>query len=131
MVFYRVDTRAFPYVRVSFQGLPEADADFQAFIDELTALYARKAKFSILFDTTGFKKALPAVYIKGIGAWIRENHDNAKQYLECSAVLIQNPLVLVFLKAVLALVKTASPLHVKDNMRDCVAALKWKVPGHK
>ena len=128
--FHVVDTRAFPCVRVCFTGLPKDDAEFQAFLDELTRLYTRKQRFTVLFDTRKFG-ALPRAYIKGLSHWISENRENARLYLEKSAVLIANPLVRVFLEALFVVSKPTAPLKIESNLRDCVTFLGWKVHHEK
>lgn len=125
MPFFNIDTRAWPNVRISFTSLPSSDAEFQSFLTQMTELYSKKQRFSFLFDTRGFAGLLPHSYIQGLAKWIDTNGDNAKQYLERSAVLIANPAVRLFLNALFLIRKPSAPCQLCSSLRDCVDYLGW------
>lgn len=122
--FFKIDLRVWPKVKVTFDGLPRSEDDYNQLITDLTDLYTRKQKFTLLFDTRNMNMP-PLQYVKGLARWIKENRENAKMYLEKSAVLMVHPAVRVFLKTLITLSPPASPLKVCTTLRECVDYLGW------
>lgn len=122
--FYNLDTRGWPMVRVSFRGIPKDDAEFKQFLQKMTGLYDRKSRFSILFDTRNL--GLPPNHFReGLIQWVNNNHHNAKQYLERSCVLIEHPVIRLYVSFILSRSNNASPVGTKGTIRDCMHFLKW------
>lgn len=111
-------------VRVTFVRDPTGVQEFDTFIDALTNLYAKKKKFTLLFDTSKFGD-VPEEYRSRVGAWIDNNRENAKMYLEKSAVLIGNPLLRNVIKLICMVHKPASPVKFCSTLRECVVYLGW------
>jgi hypothetical protein len=129
MNFYDLH-RAGPNVKVSFKGLPADDAEFDQFLLEMTGLYDKKTEFTILFDTRGLGM-LPMKYLSGLSQWVTTNGPLAKAYMKKSAVLIGNPFVRTFLKALFLISKPSSPLKLCSNLRECLEYLEWDVGKKK
>ena len=122
--WYRVDVRGWPMVKVSFKGVPATDQAYQSFLREMTALYHRQSKFTILFDTRNLGIP-PKQFRQGLIDWVNNNHDKAKLYLDKSAVLVTNVVVRTFVDLVLRVARTASPVGVHGTLRDCAKFLEW------
>ena len=121
--FYKLDLRAWPKVRISFNGEP-SDAAYDEFIKDLDTLYESKTNFTILFDTRNIGK-INLKYADKIGKWIKANRENAKKYLTKTSILITNPATRLFVKMVIRISPPASPLEICGTLRDCVKYLGW------
>jgi len=133
-MFYQV-RRDGPRVWVSFSGLPQGDREFDALLDELTALYTHaeaeaktrphgRYKFSILFDTRRLGTP-PLRFAQGMAKWIEVNRARATTYLRCTAV-VGNVAVRAFLDLTLTFAKPSAPMQVCGNLAEAVEYLQWK-----
>lgn len=111
-------------VKVSFEGIPHTEGDYKNFLVDLSRLYERKQKFTMLFDTRNLGMP-PGHFRQGLIQWINANHANAQQYLERSSVLITDTFVRTFVSLVLKMARTASPVQTFGTLRECCVFLGW------
>ena len=123
-MFYQIDRRGWPLVRVSFSSLPENKEVYLAFLTDMSKLYEPKVPFTMLVDTRQLGM-LPFTYIVDLAKWIKFHREDARVYLEKSAILIQNPAVRSFMKALFAIAPPTSPLKMFATLPESVQYLGW------
>lgn len=129
--FHTVDERGFPRVWVHFRGLPKDDNEYDAFLADMSKLYARKTKFTILFDTNGLPGMLTLDHLGRLRNWLRANHDNAKAYLTDTAICTSSGTVRALMSVLFTLYKPASKVTICATMDEALQALQWHLhaPG--
>jgi hypothetical protein len=123
--FYNIDVRCFPKVRINFNSSqPLNMEEFQTFLNDMTQLYLRQQRFSILFDTRKMSM-LPLKYLKGISNWMKKYREEAKRYLEKTAILVSSSTVRFFMKSLFLIVPPSAPNQVCGTLRQAVEYLDW------
>jgi hypothetical protein len=124
-MFYNIDLRCFPKVRINFNGsMPGNMKEFEKFLTDMSELYLKKVHFAILFDTRQMGM-LPLKYMKGLSKWIKLHNENAKLYLNSSAILVSSGTVRFFLKCLFAMSPPSAPMKVCSTLRESVDYLGW------
>jgi hypothetical protein len=124
MTFCVVDDRAWPQVWVRFDGLPREE-QFDDMLRNLTRLYERKQTFSLLFDTRRLGIIPPGKYAPKMSQWIHDHRDDARTWLRCSSVIVENHAVRAFIKLLLTMRPPSAPLKVCNTLRESVEYLGW------
>jgi len=82
----------FPEVKVTFNGGPKDDSDFQLFLDQWEKLYEDKNNFTFTFDMKNISYANPK-YCYRIANFISELKKKEIQYLLSTTIINFNSLI--------------------------------------
>ncbi len=119
--FARIDDRDFPCVVVTFTGEPAQPDTFEHYLAELSALYERKEKFSLIFDARQ-AKFLPWRYQRRQANWTRDHQALISQYLYGTAYVVPSWLLRLVLVSIFSLQRTDTPNEVTRTMEK---ARRW------
>lgn len=125
-MFFVIETKWFPKVIVRFNSDTIENAHVDEFVKQLNALYERKEKFSMLFDTRGLSLGRSEIgFARTISHWINENRDLAEKYLEGTGVYITNPFVRWFVQLITKVSPPAAPLKISGEKKELIFWLGW------
>lgn len=124
-LFFRIDQRGWPCVRISFSRMPQDLAEYKTFLVELGKCYETKQKFTMLFDTKNITQ-VPIAYAKLLAQYMQEKEALTRQYLDKTAVIVENSFVRNFLRITFVLRKPTSPMEIFENMKDACTWLGWR-----
>lgn len=127
-LWFQIITSSFPKVKINFHGQPNNVDEFDLFTKQLDRLFDRKQKFQILVNTKGLG-SLKLTYVSRLSDWIKKNHDKSKEFIRCTAVIVKSKTVRAFLKALLMIVTTASPLKIFSDTLSALSYLEWPIPS--
>lgn len=105
---------------------PTSEEQYDEFLQDMSAMYADKRKFSMMFDTKPLKKHLPLMFVRKLANWIREHREESKLYLEKTAIVVDGTFIKLFLEAVFKISPPSSPHCIANTAGECVKFLGWK-----
>ncbi|MEM6262669.1 MAG: STAS/SEC14 domain-containing protein [Bacteroidota bacterium] len=116
-----------PLVIGTFTGQKADVANFDLYLEEMTALYHPKVPFSIIFDAT-HAKVLPPAMIKKQADWMENHQEIMVNYLSGIAYVIPSSIMRGILRAIFSLQKQPSPYTVVPDVQE---ARDWvnNLPG--
>jgi len=84
-------------VRVTFDGVPQNDTDYNTYITELDRIYTEKKQFVILFDARKIG-AVSMSYIKQQAEYMHQRREDTVKYMNRVAVVVSSPMASAMLK---------------------------------
>lgn len=125
-MFFVIETKWFPKVMVRFNSDTIENAHVNEFVKQLNALYERKERFSMLFDTEGLSLGRSEIgFARTISHWINENRTLAEKYLDGTGVYITNPFVRWFVQLITKVSPPAAPLKISGKKEELYVWLGW------
>jgi hypothetical protein len=121
MSYANFDVSDLPIVLVKFTGNKETDANFNDYLESLTALYTNKKDIALIFDATKAGFPNPKFQLKQ-ASWMKENETVINQYCKGIAYVIQNAIVRKALQLILGVFNNKVPFKVFGNV---VEAKVW------
>lgn len=124
-LFFRIDRRGWPCVRISFSRMPQDLAEYKTFLVELGKCYDAKQNFTMLFDTKHITK-VPIEYARLLAQYMKDKEALTRQFLDKTAVIVENSFVRNFLRITFVLRKPTSPMEIFENMKQACTWLGWR-----
>lgn len=129
-MFASFDHSKFPLIRVTMNGVPESDNDFNLFLNTWLNYYHNKKDFKFIFDTTNV--GLPHIkYSIKMSLFIKELKKKPYQYLKESIIIINNNKVKWLLDFIFTIQPPVAPVYIyktdyftKDETTDNINTIK-------
>ena len=110
-MFAEFDESNFPLIKVTMNGVPESDYEFNLFLEKWSQLYENQKDFQFLFDTTNV--GLPHIkYSIQMSQFIKELKKEEYQYLQESIILINNNKVKWLLDFIFTIQPPVAPVYI-------------------
>tara|TARA_B100000902_G_C26717965_1_gene625189 strand:+ start:66 stop:509 length:444 start_codon:yes stop_codon:yes gene_type:complete len=123
-MFSTFDKSTFPIIKVTLDGGPESDTDFQLFLDQWLELYDDKKDFIFFFNTENVRSP-PLKYCLKMSYFIKELRKKEYQYLQKSILLINSNKVKWLLDLIFLIQPPVAPVYIYhidngilDNLND-------------
>ena len=117
-MFATFDRTYFPIVKVTFNGSPQSDDDFEQFLNQWLQLYEEKEEFMFYFDTINVSNPEIKYGLK-MSQFIKKLKKQELQYLQKSFIIINNDMVkwiLEFIFLIQPPVATVYIYHVSNGL---------------
>ena len=110
-MFSTFDKSTFPIIKVTLDGEPESDTDFQLFLDQWLELYDDKKDFIFFFNTENVRSP-PLKYCLKMSYFIKELRKKEYQYLQKSILLINSNKVKWLLDLIFLIQPPVAPVYI-------------------
>lgn len=100
MAYVTFDESRFPIILITFSGKEPTHQEFDAYLNKMYEIYARKKPVSFVFDAGKVKYLASEFRIKQ-GNWIKKHRDLISEVQKCLVFVIPNIMVRFILDAIL------------------------------
>lgn len=112
-MFAEFDRENFPLVKVTMNGKPDSDSDFQNFLNEWDKLYEEKNEFTFIFYTENVSNP-PIKYSVMMSQYIKNLKKKEYQYLQKSFILVNNNKVKWMLDFIFSVQPPVADVYILD-----------------
>jgi hypothetical protein len=132
MAYATIDESNLPIVLITFSEVEPTHETFDAYLDAMYNIYARRQPVSFVFDATRVKYLGSEFRIKQ-GNWLKQHKDLIGEVQKCMVFVIPNIMVRFILDAVLLITPLPAPYVLVKSVEEGLAeaAKRLQLPQNR